>query len=357
MAEKNNIKTGFLFKYNMSANALDRLFKKKELTRLLEPGDEEKLRLAIAHALPKNNPTFLLSIWWWIKRFFVGEDDTAKLNEIQIREVVYRANLISDRKDKIVDLMTSEYPLNVIDRVEEISVIFKILIFMGFLMLFFWVAGIGQKIQGLTVQINAVDEPTMFQTLIGLVFQIVAFGSFLVAMVFLPLVKVAQYRNNQVDLRPQKFKENFLQTIPNQIMNLGIITMIFAIIGIIFFREDQLLDMAVYYKTPAMIPFWPIFDYTKYSNMSLFGFDSLKFLLVAGGLTEAAAFYLGFRFPEKFKSDEAERELKLDDAAVDRIVDGIKQGIVEAQSTATAEAISEGVVNALTNITIQKKSE
>ena len=62
MAEKNNIKTGFLFKYNMSANALDRLFKKKELTRLSEPGDEEKLRLAIAHALPKNNPTFLSSI-------------------------------------------------------------------------------------------------------------------------------------------------------------------------------------------------------------------------------------------------------------------------------------------------------
>ncbi len=127
--------------------------------------------------------------------------------------LVAKANLISDKEEKIIQQLISEYPLNVIDKVEEISVIFKLLLFMGFLMVFFWVSGIGEKIQGLTSQINAVDEPEMFQTLIGLTFQVVAFGAFLLAMIILPLYKRSQYVNNDVAYRSQKFKENFLTTI------------------------------------------------------------------------------------------------------------------------------------------------
>jgi len=356
MATYNQSKNTYLFKFDMSENALNKLFEKKELSSLLEPGDKEKLRTWITNALPKNNVRFMLKIKWWFKSFFMGENDKEKLNIVQLRQAVDTANLISTKKEEIIKQLISEYPLNVIDKVEEISVIFKLLLFMGFLMAFFWISGIGEKIQGLTSQINAVDEPEMFQTLIGLTFQVVAFGAFLLAMVLLPWYKRKQYINNDVENRSQKFKENFLQTIPNQIMNLGIITMIFAIVGIIFFREDQLLDVAVYFKTRALIPFWPINDYTVYSDLKLFGFDFLKFLLVAGGLTEAAAFYLGFRFPEKFKADEAERELKLDEATVNKLITALKTGIKEAQQEASSETIKNGVLEALTNIAFQHKA-
>ena len=40
MAANNQSKNTFLFKYDMSENAMNKLFEKKEMSSLLEPGDE-----------------------------------------------------------------------------------------------------------------------------------------------------------------------------------------------------------------------------------------------------------------------------------------------------------------------------
>ncbi len=69
METNKQAKSTFLFKYDMSENALNKLFDKKELSSLLEPGDKQKLRTSITNALPKNNVRFMLKLKWWLKSF------------------------------------------------------------------------------------------------------------------------------------------------------------------------------------------------------------------------------------------------------------------------------------------------
>jgi hypothetical protein len=124
---------------------------------------------------------------------------------------------------------------------------------------------------------------TLFQVALGLSFTFMGFATFLWAVIGYPIQQaIICYKYDYVN-NTAKFKEQFFAPIPKKIMSLGVIPMIFAICGIIFFKEDQLLDTLAYFTL---------------SSQYHLGMDPLKLLLLCGGMAECSAFFLGYLFPE-----------------------------------------------------------
>jgi hypothetical protein len=128
------------------------------------------------------------------------------------------------------------------------------------------------------------DHPvTLFQVALGLSFTLMGFVTFLWAAIGYPIQQALICYKYDYVKNTARFKEQFFSPVPKKIMSLGVIPMIFSICGIIFFKEDQLLDTLAYFTLS-----------TEYR----LGMDPLKLLLLCGGLAECAAFFLGYLFPE-----------------------------------------------------------
>jgi len=124
---------------------------------------------------------------------------------------------------------------------------------------------------------------TLFQVALGLAFTVTGFLTFIWAAIGYPVQQAMLCYKYEYVKHTARFKEQFFSPIPRKIMSLGVIPMIFSICGIIFFKEDQLLDTLAYFTLST--------DYRL-------GMDPLKLLLLCGGLAECAAFFLGYLFPE-----------------------------------------------------------
>lgn len=152
--------------------------------------------------------------------------------------------------------------------------------------LFAWIIGpfYTSKLVDLINQELQPDHPvTLFQVALGLSFTLMGFVTFLWAAIGYPIQQALVCYKFDYVKNTARFKEQFFSPVPKKIMSLGVIPMIFSICGIIFFKEDQLLDTLAYFTLS-----------TKYR----LGMDPLKLLLLCGGLAECAAFFLGYLFPE-----------------------------------------------------------
>jgi hypothetical protein len=152
--------------------------------------------------------------------------------------------------------------------------------------LFYWVVSpiYTSKLVDLINQELQPESPvTLFQIALGLSFTLMGFATFIWAAIGYPVQQAMVCYKFNYSLNTAKFKEQFFGPIPKRIMSLGVIPMIFAICGIIFFKEDQLLDTLAYFTL---------------STTYRLGMDPLKLLMLCGGLAECAAFFLGYLFPE-----------------------------------------------------------
>ena len=254
-------------------------------------------------------------------------------------------------QELIIKGLTNEYNQGDLEKIVDITTILKVFLTLILLNVFFMYSGFGERIRQLTEALNpASGNIYLFQTCLGLTFTLVGFVAFLSGTVWIPFQKLIQYKVNDVSSKGRQFRENFLHTVPTQIMNLGIITMIFAIVGIVFFDRNQLLDMNVYFHW-QLYDVFHVFDPYRFLDFPLWGFSTLSFLVVAGGFTEAAAFFLGYKFPEKFKTQEDRKELKIDANFADQLAVALKKHEVIAKDV-DAEMIAEGVLQALKKVNI-----
>jgi hypothetical protein len=152
--------------------------------------------------------------------------------------------------------------------------------------IFSWVVGpfyTSKLIDLINQELQPEHPVTMFQVALGLSFTLMGFLTFTWAAIGYPIQQAMICYKYDYVKNTAKFKEQFFSPVPKKIMSLGVIPMIFAICGIIFFKEDQLMDSLSYFTLS-----------TEYR----LGMDPLKLLLLCGGLAECAAFFLGYLFPE-----------------------------------------------------------
>lgn len=151
---------------------------------------------------------------------------------------------------------------------------------------FYWLAGpfyTDQLVSLINEELQPEHPVTLFQVSLGLTFTLMGFVTFFWAAIGYPIQQAMICYKYDYVKNTARFKEQFFSPVPRKIMSLGVIPMIFAICGIIFFKEDQLMDTFAYFTLS-----------TEYH----LGMDPLKLLLLCGGLAECAAFFLGYLFPE-----------------------------------------------------------
>jgi len=142
----------------------------------------------------------------------------------------------------------------------------------------------GKLVDVINNELQPEHPVTLFQVSLGLAFMVSGFATFIWATIGYPIQQAWVCHVNEYVKNTAKFKEKFFSPIPRKIMSLGVVPMILAILGIIFFKEDQLLDVLGYFTL---------------GTEQRLGLDPLKLLLLCGGLCECAAFFLGYLFPEE----------------------------------------------------------
>ncbi len=348
-----------LIKYDLSKDNLLKLTRKKayfhnpaiakEVVAIFEENIYQKQRE------DHQKRGFFTGFWFLVKYlvpFLKSPEKADLLNEVQIRKLLeaHGSDQVKLDMKNIIDGLTSEYNLGEMGKIVDVTAVVKVILLVLFLMLVILVSGFGERIRILTEVMNPTAEVYLFQTVIGITFQVVAIAAFFWGIFVIPIRKLVQFRNNNLMEKDKQFRENFLYSAPTQIMNLGIITMIFAIVGIIYFEKNQLLDMSVYFHW-QLYDIFHAFNPDQFQNFSKWGFNMLTFLVVAGGFTEAAAFYLGYKFPDKFKTHEEEKELKIDEAFAEKLAQALKDKEVVAEKV-DAEMIAQGVLDALKKVNL-----
>jgi len=349
--------------YNLNKESRDEIYDKidekynrKKIAKTIENGDRDRLDDRIEKLLAqkeKRNKKITTRIINLLKTV-LGEGDPGNFKEDEIKEIIDGEltdiyGYDKDDRDNFLKEFTWSYPKNELDTTSEILLIPVTLLIICLLVIVFRYSAISVNFNNV-VELTGALPPSRVQTALGLSFLTVGMVAFVMAMFIVPLVSVVTFKKNNIRVKSQEFKQDFFKRIPLQIMNLGIIPMIFAIIGIIFFDESQLLDFAYYYKTSLRLGIMPSEEtVTMIKQYGEWGFGPLKLMLVLGGITEAAAFYLGFRFPEVSKSTNG-RNILPAKISQNGDTDKNKKGDI---IKITQNAVETGVRNALSGMEIK----
>ncbi|HPG39262.1 MAG TPA: hypothetical protein PLP19_04170 [bacterium] len=360
----------FSFRYDISNENIERIF-----SRIDQKVSEKKIKCKIDEASKENiikefnqiceknkNRPILKRFKDFLISFVTDWPGSSGSTEDEIRSVlekVLRATGNTNYTDEVIQQYVNEityyYPQNEIDSTDELWHVPVFLIFILFLFFVFSFTGYSQKfVDVLKISNDLADfeTPSRFKMAIGLVFFWVGSIAFLFA-VLVPFISAFQFTKNKVAQKSVEFRRGFFSIIPTKIMNLGIIPMIFAIIGIIFFKENQLLDFKYYWDTwYLMIGIMP--DYKTISQIAAFkwGFSQLHFIMVLGGLAEVGAFYLGYKFPKQYRPKETVGRKE-----IQSVKGGVREAaVVDVQKVQiNPEEIAEGIKIALNNAKINIK--
>lgn len=349
----------FSFRYDISSENIERIFSRIEQNEKIKVKIDSDSKQKILQEFEqicinnKNRPV-LKRIKDFLISFVTDWPGSSGSTETEIKSVlerVLKGSGNADYTDEVIRQYVYEityyYPQNEIDSTDELWHVPIFLVFILVLFFLFSFTGYSQKFVDVVKISNDLadfETPSRFKMAIGLVFFWIGSVAFLFA-VLVPFISAFQFTKNKVAQKSVEFRRGFFSIIPTKIMNLGIIPMIFAIIGIIFFKENQLLDFKYYWNTWYLM-FGVMPDYKIVSQIASFkwGFSQLHFIMVLGGLAEVGAFYLGYKFPKQYRPKEV---------AGKREVQTIKTGskgsaVVDVQKVQiNPDEIAEGIKIAL----------